>query len=1165
MEGCIQGANPRKEASKFERSRRSVGCVRGQSKNLDQGTPRGGAPSPRLLSNKVESPYPIERGMDVRSNHPLPAHPGIRRSTPIVGNTDRLALNTSKGGHEERKRLENSLEPRQTRQGSRISGLGGYTRGCASAPPRTPRTREGTKATKASTNISPAGLNLTPMEARGLLPAKAHHDNFTTASVALEGGETLERGSTLDVDDHPRAGTPATIEAQQRSSLPYREQRPGLCDPSTPVMMTLLCKRRDSLRHATAHAADKTPAKSTRHSVILCQLLLDFARLGYAITLEGNPRRRSSKSNPRSIDSTITMPSAGCATWTTRQRLRHSRPIALLNALTNGLGSSSPSPALLVIHYYEQHEPGAPHRCWDVRPRGRNQDKNSRLPSGQRALAPLRLQLLTLLHPSQWPHADDTGRPIPARPSCARLAAAAAVHPPTPHVPLVDDWTDGGEASRPHPARSAPIRSPHLTRRPPGPATTRASLVRADPYKIPRLESGAAFTPLILLQATPRYFLIAFTVSAPSAKASRRFGAGPGAPSRSGRGARDARPAAGRTAPFPVRDRPRKAIGVDFIINEKLSIHRIPSRIKHSFVTEVWPLTTKNHAATATRGRQLFAPPQRPTNASLRDGDAPAGRGRKEERDGERATKRVASGFTARGVRPIGAQGGRFTSRPVGWLRPQRFPFFPFTFGRPAARLLLLRACALVFPHPFSSPHLTRPCGGGVVGPNTEIRLPTTLVRPTPPQVMGFQVAAVAPSPCARALLLLALDLILATDARVPRRRRMRGAREIPVAANWGAGAMASGRARRGRASLVGWGRARDAEFLKKIEELAAAAGVQPAGCGASSVGVPLSLRMLKRKKQQQQQVARAGGGSRRRGGRGASVGRAFSSMVLIVRELQSFALRQMRDALLCDDGPGARPGGDARLLRLALPATSSPARPRSWSPSCSSSPTSPSTPWATASPPRLPPSRSAPPTAVAAVIDTTHRAEPRFDAASVKTFSVGRTASVGGTAAVAARPPPVAGCHRRRPVRRQPSTPAGRAAPDAVDADEQAILGDDWSTEASRHAGQRFARGALSDPDVLLKTEDHAEHVRTQQRYDAGRRRMTRGNSLILANCAHSSTLVQNEHDRVASDARALRPYATFPVKARDDLAARRRLPVSHRGRAPGNAHHAAAYSNFL
>ncbi|KAF8677034.1 hypothetical protein HU200_046492 [Digitaria exilis] len=182
-------------------------------------------------------------------------------------------------------------------------------------------------------------------------PAKAHHDNFTTASVQLE--------ATLDVDDHPRAGTPATIEAQPRSCLPYREQRPGLCNPPTPVMMTLLCKRRDSLRHATAHAADKTLAKSTRHSVILCQLLLDFARLGYAITLEGNPRRRSSKSNPRSIDSTIAMPSAGVGRRDSRHHsARHGQ---------HASATSSPSPGLLVTPYYEQHKPGAPHRCWTIK------------------------------------------------------------------------------------------------------------------------------------------------------------------------------------------------------------------------------------------------------------------------------------------------------------------------------------------------------------------------------------------------------------------------------------------------------------------------------------------------------------------------------------------------------------------------------------------------------------------------------------------------------------------------------------------------------------------------------------------------------------------------------------------------------------------------------
>jgi len=345
-----------------------------------------------------------------------------------------------------------------------------------------------------------------------------------------------------------------------------------------------------------------------------------------------------------------------------------------------------------------------------------------------------------------------------------------------------------------------------------------------------------------------------------------------------------------------------------------------------------------------------------------------------------------------------------------------------------------------------------------------------------------------------------------------------------------------------------------DAEFLRKIEELAAAAGVQPAGaagCGwpasversASSVGLPLSLRMLKRKKQQAQQqrrqvVARWDEGLL--GSAGESVGRAFSSMVLIVRELQSFALQQMRDALLCDDLQGvlARVQGEmhasfvwlfqhifagtpALMVSLMLLLANFTVHSMGHSVAAAAA--------------TIPPA----PPAVAVVVDT-QRAEPsqpRFDAASVKTFSIGRTASVGGNSGGGGKAPPVAGTtgdgrsdeslyRLSRVAPQQPSTPAGagigEAAPDAADADEQAI----WEmmvTEASRMQASGRAE-ELSDPDVLwslvapveavLETEDHAEHVRTQQSYELAVADEP-NNSLILANFAQFLYLVQNDHDR--------------------------------------------------
>ncbi|KAG2627144.1 hypothetical protein PVAP13_3KG227615 [Panicum virgatum] len=487
---------------------------------------------------------------------------------------------------------------------------------------------------------------------------------------------------------------------------------------------------------------------------------------------------------------------------------------------------------------------------------------------------------------------------------------------------------------------------------------------------------------------------------------------------------------------------------------------------------------------------------------------------------------------------------------------------------------------------------------------------------------MGFQVAAVAPSPCARSSTASSSP---STSSR-PLPAFLGGGGCAGVArsrspVNWGAGVMMR-RPRPARttarcalsASLDGMGPG-DAEFLRKIEELAAAAGVQPAGAAgggwpasversASSVGLPLSLRMLKRKKQQAQQqqrqvVARWDEGLL--GSTGESVGRAFSSMVLIVRELQSFALQQMRDALLCDDLQGvlARVQGEmhasfvwlfqhifagtpALMVSLMLLLANFTVHSMGHSVAAAAA--------------TIPPA----PPAVAAVVDT-QRAEPsrpRFDAASVKTFSVGRTASVGGNSGGGGKAPPVAGAtgdgrsdeslyRRSRVAPQQPSTPAGagigEAAPDAADADEQAI----WEmmvTEASRMQASGRAE-ELSDPDVLwslvapveavLETEDHAEHVRTQQSYELAVADEP-NNSLILANFAQFLYLVQNDHDRAEhyferavraepADAEALSRYATFLWKARNDIAGAEDTYQEAIAADPGNAHHAAAYAHFL
>lgn len=405
-------------------------------------------------------------------------------------------------------------------------------------------------------------------------------------------------------------------------------------------------------------------------------------------------------------------------------------------------------------------------------------------------------------------------------------------------------------------------------------------------------------------------------------------------------------------------------------------------------------------------------------------------------------------------------------------------------------------------------------------------------------------------------------------------------------------------------ASLDGMGGGGDTEFLRRIEELAASAGVRtwPPNVerSASSVALPVSLRMLKRKKQQRQVAPpprpqsmwdeRLLGSSA-----GESVGRAFSSMVLIVRELQSFALQQMRESLLCGDdlqGVLARAHGEmhasfvwlfqhifagtpALMLSLMLLLANFTVHSMGHSVA------------AAAAVPPTPPTASA----AATLVDYTEASNPRFDAASVRTFSVGRTASVDGGSGGGGKVRPVAGAQGddrwddshhslSRVAPQQPAPLAGTGAEKILPEDEQAI----WERMVAE-ASRMQANAELTDPDLLgnlvapveaeMETEDLAEFARTEQRYELAVSEEPY-NSLVLANFAQFLYLTRKDHRRAEhyferavqaepTDAEARSRYATFLWKARDDVEAAEENYLEAIAADPGNAHYAAAYANFL
>nr|CAB3499198.1 unnamed protein product [Digitaria exilis] len=372
---------------------------------------------PRPQSNE---PTLIERGMDVHSNHPLPAQPGIHGSIPP---REARVASSSTPSNRERKTLRECQPLSQ--------GLGGYTRGCASAPPRILGTHEEIKASKASTNSSLRGIKLHPCEGSGatvgylrkgypnldpkLLGMKAHND----IGLALQAQQrptvatnprhpsrsrwttTLERGfpprsrlSGLEGDFHPRASLSVSFEAWRARACGPSSSR--LCDPSIQIMMTLLCGQKAGLtapRHhllsgediGQIHSRQPNPASSTP------------------------PSKAASKETMERRTQDTTLDAVNChekegryQSWKARFPLTHARndkhmyshPVPLVykrgreaqakgkqqdTQRTQGPRSSSPSPTLLVNPYHEQHATRCIAPLLDVRPRGRNQDKTPSL------------------------------------------------------------------------------------------------------------------------------------------------------------------------------------------------------------------------------------------------------------------------------------------------------------------------------------------------------------------------------------------------------------------------------------------------------------------------------------------------------------------------------------------------------------------------------------------------------------------------------------------------------------------------------------------------------------------------------------------------------------------------------------------------------------------
>ncbi|XP_017218269.1 uncharacterized protein LOC108195817 [Daucus carota subsp. sativus] len=368
----------------------------------------------------------------------------------------------------------------------------------------------------------------------------------------------------------------------------------------------------------------------------------------------------------------------------------------------------------------------------------------------------------------------------------------------------------------------------------------------------------------------------------------------------------------------------------------------------------------------------------------------------------------------------------------------------------------------------------------------------------------------------------------------------------------------------------------------------------------ANSIELPFSLRMIKKKKKQLKQGLVGVGGSAR-----SSVKKAFSSMVFIIRELQSYTM-QMRELLFYEDLEGI-------LVRVQKEMNASFV----WlfQQVFSHTPTlmlyvmillANYSVHSMASNSAL---AAAPPVSytMESVLDIADRndVEKNFDSSSVKIFSVssssGKLTSIGGKNGGGGKFPSIASGtngdegvdrsassdYHRTDVPDGPST-SGRSGEQEsilgqVSREEELSLWDSVVEEASsmqavlrdesldHETMQRF----VSPVTAKIESDDYADYLRTELLYQTELLQEP-SNTLLLANYAQFLYLVAQDYDRAEDyfkratnvepkDAEAVSKYASFLWQARKDLWAAEETYLEAISIDPSNSYYAANYAHFL
>lgn len=369
----------------------------------------------------------------------------------------------------------------------------------------------------------------------------------------------------------------------------------------------------------------------------------------------------------------------------------------------------------------------------------------------------------------------------------------------------------------------------------------------------------------------------------------------------------------------------------------------------------------------------------------------------------------------------------------------------------------------------------------------------------------------------------------------------------------------------------------------------------------ANSVELPLSLRMIKKKKKQWKQGFVEVGESAC-----TSVNKAFSSMVFIIRELQSYSL-QMRQVLFFEDLQGilvrVHKEMNASFVWLFQQVFSHTPTLMLYVMILLANYSVHSMASNTALTASMPPLSYT----MESVLDISKQndVDHNFDSSSIKTYTVssssGKTTSIGGNNGGGGKFPSIASGtdgdgrfdgsisseHHPTVVPDGPSS-IGRSGEEEsvsgqVTREEELSLWNSVVEEASsmqavlrdesldHETMQRF----VSPVTAKIESEDYADYFKTELFYQTELLQEP-SNALLLANYAQFLYLVAQDYDRAENyfkratnvepkDAEAMSKYASFLWQARKDLWAAEETYLEAISIDPSNSYYAANYAHFL